>query len=226
MECSWGLEARADHAHRVLPDGCIDLVWAPDRGLRVAGPSTTAFLADMPAGSSAAGVRMRPGGAPALLGLEAGALRDAAPPAREALGDGAARLGEALDAAAGPAERADLLVAWLADSAPAADRPDPIVAAAAGRLAADPSLALGPLARDLGVGERHLRRRVVAAVGYGPKRLARVLRLQRALRIAAREPALGWAGVAARAGYADQAHLTHDCSELAGVPPTRLAATT
>jgi methylphosphotriester-DNA--protein-cysteine methyltransferase len=56
------------------------------------------------------------------------------------------------------------------------------------------------------------------AVGYGPKRLARVLRLRRALARAAAGEEL--AAAAFSAGYADQAHLGHDCRELAGVPPT------
>jgi AraC-like DNA-binding protein len=51
-----------------------------------------------------------------------------------------------------------------------------------------------------------------------------VLRLQRALELAAARPRPGWAEVAARAGYADQAHLANDCRELAGVPPSALAA--
>ena len=32
----------------------------------------------------------------------------------------------------------------------------------------------------------------------------------------------GLAGAAFLAGYADQAHLSHDCRELAGVPPSAL----
>ena len=58
-------------------------------------------------------------------------------------------------------------------------------------------------------------------MGYGPKRLARVLRLQRALAMARREPRLGWSAVAFRAGYADQAHMDRDWRQFAGASPTR-----
>jgi len=61
-------------------------------------------------------------------------------------------------------------------------------------------------------------------VGYGPKFLARVLRFHRFLTSAAEVPqspaplaALAWA-----ASYADQAHMTHECRELAGLTPREL----
>lgn len=60
------------------------------------------------------------------------------------------------------------------------------------------------------------------AVGYGPKRLARVLRLRGALAAAHAGTELG--RVAADAGYADQAHFTHDCRALAGVSPSTVLA--
>ena len=47
--------------HRVLPDGCIDLVWREREGLQVAGPSTAAFMAALPPGAVACGVRLRTG---------------------------------------------------------------------------------------------------------------------------------------------------------------------
>ena len=71
--------------------------------------------------------------------------------------------------------------------------------------------------------ERQLRRRVSAAVGYGPKRLARVLRLGAALQAARTGREL--AEVAIDAGYADQAHFANDCRALAGVPPSWLLET-
>ncbi|MGI8713180.1 MAG: helix-turn-helix domain-containing protein, partial [Solirubrobacteraceae bacterium] len=81
---------------------------------------------------------------------------------------------------------------------------------------------LSGLAGELGLSERALRRRVTGTVGYGPKRLGRVLRLGRALGAARAGEDL--AGAAFLAGYADQAHFSHDCRELAGVPPSALVA--
>nr|WP_230416296.1 helix-turn-helix domain-containing protein [Micromonospora tarapacensis] len=56
--------------------------------------------------------------------------------------------------------------------------------------------------------------------GYGPKTLARILRMRRALALA--RTGVPLAEVAARTGYADQAHLTRDTRALTGLPPTSL----
>ncbi|HEV7175962.1 MAG TPA: helix-turn-helix domain-containing protein, partial [Solirubrobacteraceae bacterium] len=71
--------------------------------------------------------------------------------------------------------------------------------------------------------ERQLQRRFLAAVGYGPKMLQRVLRLRRFLATAKFDVALsGLAAAAAGAGYADQAHLTRECRALTGLTPGQL----
>jgi AraC-like DNA-binding protein len=75
------------------------------------------------------------------------------------------------------------------------------------------------VADELAVSERHLRRLVNAEVGYGPKRLGRVMRLRRA--IAGLRAGGELAEVAFGCGYADQAHFTNDCNALAGIPPGR-----
>jgi transcriptional regulator GlxA family with amidase domain len=69
-----------------------------------------------------------------------------------------------------------------------------------------------------------LRRRFHDAVGYGPKTLQRVLRLRRFLALAEATAAPDLARAAAEAGYADQAHLTNECGELAGLTPAALLA--
>jgi AraC-like DNA-binding protein len=89
---------------------------------------------------------------------------------------------------------------------------DPLVRAAA----------TGTPRQQLGIGDRQLRRRFLDAVGYGPKTLERILRFQRFLRLAGADPDL--ARLAVEAGYADQAHLTRECTRLAGLPPAQLLA--
>jgi AraC-like DNA-binding protein len=225
VEGLWQRRAPAGAAHdvhRVLPDGCIDLIWSDGMGLLAVGPNRTAFLARMAPGEGAVGVRFRPGGAPALLRVAADALLDLRAPAAEVWGPDAERLEDAVARARRPGERRELLLDWLGRRVPRAPRPDPLVAAAiAGLHGAEPVTAL---ADRLGVGQRHLRRRFTAEVGYGPKRFARVVRLQRALAIAGAGGTRGWSEVAYEAGYADQSHLVNDCRALAGVPPTLLGA--
>src|SRR5690606_40230163 len=84
-------------------------------------------------------------------------------------------------AAADPAGR----LALLADAVRRrrAER-DGLVAAAA-RLLGEPGARISGVAAALGVSERHLHRRTVDAVGYGPKTLARVARLRRLVALSA-----------------------------------------
>ena len=72
------------------------------------------------------------------------------------------------------------------------------------------------VATTIGISERQLRRRSLDAFGYGPKTLARVLRMTRALALA--RAGVPFVDVALRTGYADQPHLARDVKELAGVP--------
>ncbi len=78
------------------------------------------------------------------------------------------------------------------------------------------------VARRVYVSERQLQRRFVDRVGYGPKTLQRVLRFRRFLANAESTPGLDLAGLAASAGYSDQAHLTRECNDLAGTTPAQL----
>ena len=218
LECAWQREAGGGSPIRVVPDGCIDIVWTENAGTQIVGANTTAFVVELAPATRVAGVRMRPGAGPALLGIEGVALRDARVAIEDVWGDEGRRLTASLDAAGDPA---GALLCVLAARAGRAARPDPLVGAAVARLH-EPGVRVAQLARELAVSERQLRRRVETAVGYGPKRLARVLRLRRALDAALAGGDLG--RVAAEAGYADQAHLTHDCRALAGVAPSTMLA--
>jgi AraC-like DNA-binding protein len=132
----------------------------------------------------------------------------------------ARRLPPALD----PAEAADRVLAitgaLIADGAP--DR----AMARAAVLLRDPAARAEAVAAEIGLSERQFRRRSQAAAGYGPKTLQRVLRFHRFVRLLDAAPARtppDLAALAAKAGYADQAHLTRECSALSGFTPAALA---
>jgi AraC-like DNA-binding protein len=218
VECVWTRSGGvvADGYERIVPDGCMDLIWSEGNGVTVVGPNTTAFMSPLPPLGSVIGVRLHPGAAPPLFGVPAPALLDGRVPAVELWGDAGARLQERAASAASISERAGVLVAFLRERARRAAGPDALVRAAAVRLDREP---VTEVARDLAVSERHLRRLVSAEVGYGPKRLGRVLRLRRALALLRAGAEL--AEAAYRGGYADQAHFTNDCRALAGVAPGR-----
>ncbi|PSJ60023.1 AraC family transcriptional regulator [Mesorhizobium ephedrae] len=74
------------------------------------------------------------------------------------------------------------------------------------------------LAARAGWSRKHLAERFRAEIGLGPKSVARIVRFNRAL-AAARTGNCNWAGIAADCGYADQAHLTREFQNLAGLTP-------
>ena len=75
--CLWAQvigEGTAELRHRVLPDGCVDIVWIGDAPAAVAGPATGPVVVPLAPRTTVVGVRLRPGAAPGLLGPPASAL--------------------------------------------------------------------------------------------------------------------------------------------------------
>jgi AraC-like DNA-binding protein len=196
---------------RVLPDGCMDLIWQSGR-LFVVGADTVARLVRSPAGISYIALRLPPGVGPAVFGLPASQLRDRTVPLADVWPAALAR--RAADAVHG-AERPGVALEEVALARLAESPPDPLVRLVAARLGAGHPVA--DVAAEVGLSERQLHRRSLAAFGYGPKTLARILRLQHALALANGDRALPGGAVAAEAGYADQAHLAREVRTLAGV---------
>lgn len=91
------------------------------------------------------------------------------------------------------------------------------------REANDPSVRVPEIAAEVGYSERQLRRRFQAAVGFGPKLMQRIERLQRFVR-RGRAPAADVARIAVDLGYSDESHLRRDALELGGTTPAALLA--
>jgi AraC-like DNA-binding protein len=212
--CTWEQRTTGSTVQRVVPDACVDLIWSGER-LTIAGPDTRAHLVSLAPHTRMVGVRLRPGAAGAVLGLPASEVCDAYPDAADVLGHDQAEalLGALSMLGAGDDPHAVLLSA-VESRLPSGL--DPLVRAAVAALDR-PQVRVVAVAAELGLSTRQLQRRIGYAVGYGPKMLARVLRFRRLQAL----PAAPLVSLALEAGYADQAHMTAEVTDLAGIPPVR-----
>ena len=84
---------------------------------------------------------------------------------------------------------------------------------------------ISEVAQRVGVSPRHLGTLFAREVGRSPKTVAQLFRFQGAVTeireaVAGRRP-VDLAAVAARAGYADQSHLSRDFGDRLGASPSR-----
>ena len=222
VACTWHGIAGWSRRLRVLPDGCLELVWDGQHAravLPVPGrPATQSAPRRRPSASASSRA-----GAPSCW-----ALRCAIWPAFTDLANlwdtaTARHLEAALAAAPDAAARRRLLSRAVACRLAAAGPPDPAVLGVV-RLLSQPRASVSEAARHAHLSGRQLRRRFADHVGLPPKALQAVLRFQR-LRVQLASPdtaQVTLARAAADCGYFDQAHLCHDSARLAGVTPTEL----
>ncbi len=208
LSCLWTRHTTADDESlepRVLPDSCIDIVWIGGSPPVVVGPATAAVIPRLAPDTPIAGVRFRPGMAPCLLGLPASEIRDTEALLSDIWRSGTAQLVEQAGAHPSAGVMLAALVRELRWRLPNAGAEDGLVLEAVALVTRDPASRVGRISTELGLSERHLRRRFEASVGYGPKTLARVMRLQRTLRLArdGQQTCPDLATLAMMAGYAD-----------------------
>ena len=175
-------------------------------------------------------IHFAPSGLHSLLGVPMTELADAGHDAAALIGGGAiddlyGRLAEAVDLEARARVADGFLLAGLAGRR--ARRPDLAVTDMLTRLrhlvSGDP--AQKP-AMSAALSDRQMRRAFKQQIGMAPKKYARILRLEAALAIKARNANTSWTDIAHDCGWFDQAHMDKDFIALTGAPPTRFAPTT
>ena len=85
--------------------------------------------------------------------------------------------------------------------------------------AANGSISITALAQELDTTERTLRRRFKHTLGVSPKTYARQLRISAAAMLADHCIAPGWADIAVKTGFYDQAHMITEYKALTGSTP-------
>ena len=237
VECFWTRELTPSAIvtsppaiHRVLPDGCIDVVLGfsgqaddPESAMAV-GTMTRALVLDSASAPECfVGVRFRPAKAAAFIGVPAHELTDLRVSIDDIWHDGS-EVREVLAASTNGIARMRALERVLLARMPRDVPGQPDVDEAIRRIVdAGGSLGITMLAPALGVTRQHLARRFSQLVGVSPKTFARVVRLGRVIErvreIPPSEP-VNWSILALELGYYDQSHLVDEFKEMTGVTPT------
>jgi AraC-like DNA-binding protein len=233
VECFWtrGASSEPNERQHIIPDGCVDLVFAyrsgdaderPSLALAV-GTMTRPLVLGPDEEPAYVGVRFWPGRALPFLGVPAAEITDLRVGLDALWNDRGAGLAflQRDDAGGWRAAAEELLKRRLANSRPVDRTVDAAVRAI---LRSSGNLSIAALAPALGVTRQHLARAFALHVGVPPKMFARVVRVRRALAKARVAANLDWAALALDAGFYDQAHLSGDIRELTGRTPTEWIA--
>lgn len=203
-------------ALRVYDDGAAPA--SREVAMAVVGGARSAFYTtDISAPVCSVGAELMPGACRWLLGAPAGEFAERHTPLEAVWGRAVDDLRDRLLAHATPAARLDVFEAFLASRLGQVSGLHAAVAHAVE--AFEDSTDVGAVAREVGYGSRRFLTLFRDAVGLPPKRYVRVVRHGRLLAALRRWPQLSWAALAAELGYSDQAHLSREFREIAGVTP-------
>jgi AraC-like DNA-binding protein len=216
-ECFWSVETGTPvERYAVPPDGCLDIIFSAETGLRAIGAMTMEQHFRLAAGTRSVGLRFRPGMAGAFLGVAPGELTDGIVCLADLWGRRAGEIERQLGDATSAAACLHVLEAAVIPRVGAANA----VQRALGALTESGGTAdLEWIATQANLSPRQFRRRCEEESGLTPKLLCRVLRFRRAWGLSGRSMHPNWAAIACEAGYFDQAHLIRDFRQFTGRTP-------
>ncbi len=210
---------RAPARVRVIPDGCVDLVFDLDRAqAQVGGVVDAPFEAVHDRATRLLGATLLPGAGAPLLGSSVAELAVAWQELSGVIGPIADTLALELTQPQSTLERIARVETFLLARLGRIDtRVDHAVRAIT---IADGRVDIDQVGKRSGASARNLSRLFLEYVGIPPKRFARIVRAQAALRRLAESPLPDLGMLASELGFADQAHMT--CARSArsqGRPP-------
>ncbi len=214
---------RTTFVYRVVPDGCVDLVFdLASGGAWAFGARVEPFTVDLNDTVALFGIRIRPGGLGRVVAHPAGAIAGRSFTLDEVLGAAGRRVEARLAEQRSLAGRAAVVAGELGATRSTGAGDDLGRAVVDAIVAAGGTLPVPELAATIGVSPRHLQRLCFAASGLTPKQLGRVVRFQRAVSRLTSGATPSLASLAAELGYFDQPHLTGELRALLGTTPGAL----
>ena len=224
--CFWAQAfepGRTRSRYALYPDGCSRLLFSVNTGVQLIGPHTDPVVswAD---GEILLGIRLRPGIAPALLGISGTDMLNRTFAREKKLGGFESTLVK-LFSSSDPIQAKLLMLRTMAgERLVQAEAQDPVILKSVEMIANTPSISINEIAETLDVSSRHLQRRFRSATGYGPKTFSRLIRFQRLLSLTNTTggSSSNLASLAVEAGYSDQSHMTREVRVIAKCRPTEI----
>jgi AraC-like DNA-binding protein len=237
IECYWFLSGRPaafPDAHRILPDGCMEIVINLGAPIRRVNPNGIVevqprrmlvgqmdqHVTIRPDGQiDVVGIRFQPAGAFGFLRFPLSRLRNQTVAADEVLAN-FLNVSDLLTEASDTPQRVSAIEAFFLAHLSQHTLPgDALLEAAVGSVLRNAGrISVDALAREVRMGSRELERRFHEKVGLGPKRFCRIVRFQDVFRRhGLAEDA--WAAVAVDCGYYDQPHFIKEFKRITGETP-------
>ncbi len=239
VKCHWTLEVPAEMSgtkQRILPDGCVDMVFIlgddirrvlPDGGhvnqprAMILGQITEAFDVEPTGTVDSFAVRFYPFGFSSFFTKPLKELANRETPLDQVFGQAdAANLERGIVNAADTAERIRIAEDFLRSKLKASTVIDQVIKETVGiLLSTQGSATIDSLVKGDRSNRRKLERSFNTKIGVSPKQLAKVIRLQTALRSMLEPGGDNLTRVAYESEYYDQAHFNNDFREFTGMSP-------
>jgi AraC-like DNA-binding protein len=211
--------------HRVLPDGCADIIFDPNarsyaEGCLIVGTMTRPILAELTGRLRYVAVRFQPAGFLHFFDGQMSDLTDRILPLEMISGRKVCNPIEQLGAESDLENQVKLLERYLSGLL----RPhtgDPVMRIALQNiLRTGGNLGIFELSKLAGISERQLRRKFLRWTGISPKIFCRIIRFRSFLRSVRNSPRCTLLHVALDCGYYDQAHFIHEFNSFCGLSPS------
>jgi AraC-like DNA-binding protein len=220
IECLWISQPDAQIADaseiRVVPDGCIDLIFDMTPNMENAfwvGTMTTSLCLNSTVPRSLLGIRFHPGGARQMIPCPAAELVNQRVPIRDLTPNFSIIL-ESLVMRSDPVKT---IYKWL-DSQVVPTTTSSLVFEIHRRITCNKTISM--LAEEIGYSRQYLNRIMKDTVGVDLKRFSRIVRMRKLILFLtdSRIP-VNWSECAVSFGFYDQSHLINEFNDLVGINP-------
>lgn len=233
IKCFWVLETQVLQPERILPDGCMELIFhyedlyevEQNAQRKIQGRSfifgqIEQAISLTPSGKTGMlGMRFHPYGLAAFSSIPLAEFFNTEVELTHVWGPSAGHLENALQMASSTSARIQLLEAFLRKQMKGIEPLKQLQHGVSLLKSAALKGSWQRLGYELNLSERQMERHFARYIGMSPKKLHRMFRLQRAIHLIEHQKELGLLHIALEAGYYDQAHFNREFKNIVGASP-------